>query len=37
MSDDIQDNLAFKEFVELKNVNFAVTKHNEKYIGIIKK
>jgi predicted O-methyltransferase YrrM len=37
ISDDIQDNLAFKEFVELKNVNFAVTKHNEKYIGIIKK
>ena len=35
ISDDIQDNFAFKEFVEKKNLKFAVTKSEEKYIGIL--
>jgi len=37
ISDDIQDNFAFKEFVESKNINFAVTKYKGKYIGITTK
>jgi predicted O-methyltransferase YrrM len=37
ISDDIQDNLAFKNFVESKNLNFAVTEYKGKYIGITKK
>ncbi len=37
ISDDIQDNLAFKEFVESNNLNFAVTEYKGKYIGITKK
>ena len=37
ISDDIQDNFAFKEFVEIKNINFAITKAEDKYIGIIYK
>jgi len=34
ISDDIQDNLAFKEFIEEKNIKFAVTEYKGKYIGI---
>lgn len=37
ISDDIQDNLAFKEFVESKKSDFAVIKNNDKYIGIIRR
>ena len=37
ISDDIQDNMAFREFVEIRKLNFAVTKSAEKYIGIIYK
>ena len=37
ISDDIQDNFAFREFVEIRKLNFAVTKSAEKYIGIIYK
>lgn len=37
ISDDIQDNLAFKEFIEAKKVNFAVTEYKGKYIGIARK
>ena len=37
ISDDIQDNFAFREFVEIRKLNFAVTKSSEKYIGIIYK
>jgi predicted O-methyltransferase YrrM len=37
ISDDIQDNFAFKEFVEIRKLNFAVTKSAEKYIGIVYK
>ena len=35
ISDDIQDNLAFKEFVESRGLNFAVTKCEGKYIGLV--
>jgi len=34
ISDDIQDNLAFAEFVEKKGVHFAVTESGGKYVGI---
>ena len=37
ISDDIEDNMAFKEFVEIRNLNFAVTKSEDKYIGIVYK
>lgn len=37
ISDDIEDNLAFKEFVEDNNLEFYVTEYNSRYIGIIKK
>lgn len=37
ISDDIQDNLAFKEFVAEKNAPFAVTAYQQKYIGITRK
>jgi len=37
ISDDIQDNFAFKEFVEEQNLNYSITKSEEKYIGIIYK
>ena len=37
ISDDIQDNMAFREFVETRNLNFAVTKSENKYIGIVYK
>jgi predicted O-methyltransferase YrrM len=34
ISDDIQDNLAFAEFVDQKGVPFAVTESGGKYVGI---
>ena len=34
ISDDIQDNLAFAEFMEQKGVAFAVTESGGKYVGI---
>ena len=37
ISDDIEDSLAFKEFVELKNLDFFVLKLQGKYVGVIKK
>jgi predicted O-methyltransferase YrrM len=37
VSDDIQDNLAFKDFMENINVPFAVTAFDGKYIGIARK
>ncbi len=37
ISDDIQDNFAFKDFVESKNLVYAVTEYKGKYIGITKK
>lgn len=37
ISDDIQDNMAFREFMEQKGVEFAVTESEGKYIGITRK
>ena len=37
VSDDIQDNLAFKEFVEAHKIGFAVTCYEQKYVGILRK
>lgn len=37
ISDDIQDNFAFKEFVDEKGLSYAITKSEDKYIGIIYK
>jgi predicted O-methyltransferase YrrM len=37
ISDDIQDNSAFKEFVERVDASFAVTKFQEKFAGILRK
>jgi len=37
ISDDIQDNMAFAEFVEDKKLNFSVTESDGKYVGILKK
>jgi predicted O-methyltransferase YrrM len=37
ISDDIQDNLAFREFVEEKRTPFAVTSFEGKYVGITRK
>ena len=37
ISDDIQDNLAFKNFVESKNLTFSITEYKGKYIGITRK
>lgn len=37
ISDDIEDDLAFKEFMEEKGTPFAVTKCEERYIGIARK
>ena len=37
ISDDIQDNLAFKEFVEEKKTDFAVTEYKGKFVGITRK
>lgn len=37
ISDDIEDNLGFKNFVEKERAEFAVIDFDYKYIGIIKK
>jgi len=37
ISDDIQDNFAFRDFVISKKLTFAVTEHQGKYIGVVKK
>ena len=37
ISDDIQDNLYFSYFVKSKSLNFAITKHKGKFIGLIRK
>lgn len=37
ISDDIQDNLAFKEWVEAHDVPFAVTSHLGKFVGVARK
>jgi len=37
ISDDIQDNLAFKELVERKALPFAVTGYAGKFVGILRK
>lgn len=37
ITDDIQDNLAFKEFVEAKGIPFAVTESDGKFIGVLRK
>lgn len=37
ISDDIQDNLAFRDFVEARNAPFAITEYEGKYVGIVRK
>lgn len=37
ISDDIQDNLYFSNFVQVKKLKFAVTKSSGKFVGIIRK
>lgn len=37
ISDDIQDNMAFAEFVNEHGIDFAVTESGGKYVGIMKK
>jgi hypothetical protein len=37
ISDDIEDNLAFKEFVEARELSYAVIKHDDKFVGIVRK
>jgi len=37
ISDDIQDNLYFAEFVQSKRIPFAVTEFEGKYVGIMRK
>ncbi len=37
ISDDIQDNMAFAEFVEAQNIPFAVTQSGGKFVGVIRK
>ena len=37
LSDDIQDNMAFAEFVAARGVRFAVTESKGKYVGIVRK
>jgi predicted O-methyltransferase YrrM len=37
ISDDIQDNFAFKEFVEARQLAFAVTEYKGKFVGIARK
>ena len=37
ISDDIEDNLAFKEFVEQKKLNFIILKFEGKFVGVVKK
>lgn len=37
ISDDIQDNFAFREFVEARGVPFAITESQGKYVGMARK
>lgn len=37
ISDDIQDNMAFRDFIAQKNVPFAITASQGKYVGIARK
>jgi predicted O-methyltransferase YrrM len=37
ISDDIQDNMAFAEFVAARGLRFAVTESKGKYVGIVRK
>lgn len=37
ISDDIQDNLAFRDFVNEKGVPFAITESEGKFVGILRK
>ena len=37
ISDDIEDNLAFREFVTSNNLDFSVLKFEGKYVGVIRK
>ncbi len=37
ISDDIEDNTAFMEFVTSKNLKFSVVEFENKYVGVIKK
>jgi predicted O-methyltransferase YrrM len=37
ISDDIQDNMAFAEFVETRGLDFAVTEYVGKYVGVTRK
>lgn len=37
ISDDIQDNMAFADFVERKQLECAVTAFEDKYVGIVRK
>lgn len=37
ISDDINDNVAFKEFCEEEKLNPVIVEHNEKYVGIVRK
>ncbi len=37
ISDDIQDNFSFKEFVEAKRLDFGITEFQGKYVGIVRK
>ena len=37
ISDDIEDNLAFREFVVSNNLNFSVLKFEGKYVGVVRK
>lgn len=37
ISDDIQDNFAFKDFVEREGVGFAITESQGKFVGICRK
>ena len=37
ISDDIEDNTAFMEFVSLHNLKFSVLEFEQKYVGVIKK
>ena len=37
ISDDIQDNLFFSEFVKSKSLPYSITKSGEKFVGLIRK
>lgn len=37
ISDDIQDNLAFRDSIESHSASFAVTEYQGKYVGIVRK